>query len=120
MPFLFVYTTVTLLGIYICDKLLITYYYQERAVNCIKLDRYANIFAKYAISLFLIFGAVVNSQNNCTVTNETDPIDYTNEILDCKYINVVSIWLIIFGVLAFSFCAIIDIVTLFLSFRNES
>jgi hypothetical protein len=69
MPILFLIATVSLLGQYILDKILVTYYYRQTVNHSDKLNLIVIHSLKYAPVFMLVLGGCTLYQNYCTITN---------------------------------------------------
>merc|ERR1740117_1556730 len=69
IPTLFLTASIVFWIQFCLDKILITYYYKEQVVHNDLLNRFTLRILKYAVVMFLIFGAWAMKANYCTISN---------------------------------------------------
>lgn len=84
MPAIFLVCAFVLLFQFVCDKLLITYYYRERVLNNDLLNRLALGILKYAAAVFFLFGGLAVQNNYCSQHNNFSLyVETSTELIYC-------------------------------------
>ena len=108
MPTLFIVGAFTFTSIYICDRLLITYWCEPAPVHSDQLHFFSLNVLKYAPIFLVVFSAASIQYNNCLVSgNEVVPRLQINQHLECR-----GMWempVLMYSIGAFLFVAVVSI-----------